>query len=162
MEPFGPLKHALQGDNIDNSTQVGAVIKDTGILLFCHMPGEWQRTIDGDGDLLLGCTTDEPVSSIDVNLGKVLYLSCFPYAFYRMTSHLGVTIATTDWCAFQHVYRKPVLHDVLIISNWLLHYINVFPVLLHWPALTLDWLPSFLPGILCWVNGFLTCIIKPL
>jgi hypothetical protein len=71
MDEFGTLAHALQGDALSNSTQLGVVIKDIGLPVFSNMPGEWQRTVDNDGDLLLGCISDEAVSSIDISLGKV-------------------------------------------------------------------------------------------
>lgn len=74
MEPSGPLQHALQGDALSNSTQLGVVIKDMGLSIFSKMPGQWQRTVDKEGDLLLGYITDDPVSSIDVSLGKVRHL----------------------------------------------------------------------------------------
>lgn len=75
MEPSGSLEHALQGDSLSNSTQLGVVIKDVGLPVFSNMPGQWQRTVDSDGDLLLGAVTDDPVSSVDISLGKVRHLT---------------------------------------------------------------------------------------
>lgn len=75
MEPTGPLEHALQGDSNKRDAKVGAVIKDIGLPLLSNMPGRWQRTVDSDGDLVLGYMTDEAVSSVDISLGKVRFFS---------------------------------------------------------------------------------------
>lgn len=81
MEPSGSLEHALQGDSLGNSAQLGVVIKDMGLPVFSNMPGHWQRTVDSDGDLLLGATTDDPMSSIDISLGKVGCLTAISELF---------------------------------------------------------------------------------
>jgi hypothetical protein len=89
MDELGPLAHSLQGDALSNSTQLGVVIKDVGLPLISNMPGKWQRTVDNNGDLLLGCITDEAVSSIDITLGKVRLPTSVQLLNMRLCIFLG-------------------------------------------------------------------------